>query len=63
MGPGFISILRTHALTYLGRRHHPVLTADELEADLQREARRKDLKVVEPLETRVIPVKYSQADN
>lgn len=60
----FKSILRTHALTYAWEGGIiRILTADELEADLQREARRKDLKVVEPLETRVIGVKYSEADN
>jgi type IV pilus assembly protein PilQ len=60
----FKSILRTHALTYSWEGDIiRVLTADELEADLQREARRKDLKFIEPLETRVIPVKYAEADN
>jgi type IV pilus assembly protein PilQ len=60
----FKSILRTYALTYSWEGNIiRVLTADEQEADLQREARRKDLKIVEPLETRVVPVKYADAEN
>jgi type IV pilus assembly protein PilQ len=58
----FKSILRTQGLTYAWEGDIiRVLTVDDMEIELKREAQRRDLRTVQPLETRIVQVNYAEA--
>ena len=58
----FLGILRTHGLSYAWEGEIiRIMTADDMEADLQREARQRELKIAEPPLTRIVPIKFSEA--
>jgi type IV pilus assembly protein PilQ len=58
----FLSILRTHGLSYAWEGEIiRIMTADDMEEDLRREARRKELQITEPPITRIVEVKYAEA--
>ncbi|UCF93099.1 MAG: type IV pilus secretin PilQ [Desulfobacterales bacterium] len=60
----FLSILRTHGLTYAWEGDIiRIITAAEMVQDLERQAREKELTVIEPLLTRIIGIKYSEAES
>jgi len=59
----FVGILRTHGLSYAWEGQIiRIMTADDLEADIRRKARKKDLKMAQPPFTRIVPVKFMEAD-
>ncbi len=59
----FIGILRTHGLTYAWEGEIiRIMTADDMEEDIKRQARRRELKLIEPPLTRIVPIKFSSAD-
>lgn len=58
----FLSILRTQGLSYAWEGDIiRIMTAADMEADLQREARNKELAISEPPVTRIIPIKFTEA--
>ncbi len=58
----FLGILRTHNLTYAWQGDIVrIMTADDLEEDLRRETRKRDLMAAEAPVTRIVPVKFSEA--
>lgn len=58
----FKSILRTQGLTYAWEGDIiRVMTVDDMEIELKREAQRRDLRTVQPLETRIIQINYAEA--
>ena len=58
----FLSILRTQGLSYAWEGDIiRIMTASDMEADLQREARNKELAITEPPITRIIPIKFTEA--
>ncbi|UCE52163.1 MAG: type IV pilus secretin PilQ [Desulfobacterales bacterium] len=59
----FLGILRTHGLSYTWEGEIiRIMTADDMEADLKREARQRELKIAEPPLTRIVPIKFSEAE-
>ena len=58
----FRSILRTHGLTYTREEDIiSIMTLEDMEQDLMRKTRKKDLKMVGPLLIRIVRVNYSDA--
>ena len=58
----FLGILRTHNLTYAWQGDIiRIMTADDLEEDLRRETRKRDLLTAESPVTRIVPIKFSEA--
>ena len=58
----FLGILRTHGLSYAWEGEIiRIMTADDMEEDLKRETRKRELKIAEPPLTRIVPVKFSEA--
>lgn len=59
----FLGILRTHGLSYDWEGDIiRIMTADDMEEDLRREARKRELKIAEPPMTSIVPVKFSEAE-
>ncbi len=59
----FLGILRTHGLSYAWEGEIiRIMTADDMEEDLKRQSRQRELKLNEPPLTRIVPVKFSSAD-
>jgi type IV pilus assembly protein PilQ len=59
----FLGILRTHGLSYAWEGQIiRIMTADDLEEDIKRQARKRELKLTEPPLTRIVPIKFSSAD-
>ncbi|HSM89817.1 MAG TPA: type IV pilus secretin PilQ [Desulfobacterales bacterium] len=59
----FLGILRTHNLTYAWQGDIiRIMTADDLEEELRKEARRRDLQMAEAPVTRIVPVKFAEAN-
>jgi type IV pilus assembly protein PilQ len=59
----FIGILRTHGLSYAWEGEIiRIMTADDMEEDIKRQARKRELKLIEPPLTRIVPIKFSSAD-
>jgi type IV pilus assembly protein PilQ len=60
----FLGILRTHNLTYAWQGDIiRIMTADDLEEELRKEGRRRELQMAETPVTRIVPVKFSDAEN
>jgi type IV pilus assembly protein PilQ len=58
----FLGILRTHGLSYAWEGEIiRIMTADDMEEDLKRESRQRDLLITEIPLTRIVPIKYSEA--
>jgi type IV pilus assembly protein PilQ len=58
----FISLLRTYGLTYAWEGDIiRILTVEDMETELKREAQRIELSKVEPLVTRIIQVRFTEA--
>jgi type IV pilus assembly protein PilQ len=58
----FRAVLRTHGLAYAWEGSIlRVMTADDLEQELKREAQKRDLALVQPLATRIVRVDYANA--
>lgn len=59
----FIGILRTHNLTYAWQGDIiRIMTADDLEEELRKEGRRRELQMAEMPVTRIVPVKFAEAN-
>ena len=59
----FLSILRTHNLSYAWQGDIVrIMTADDLEEELRKETRRRELQISEPTTTRIVPVKFGSAE-
>jgi type IV pilus assembly protein PilQ len=59
----FVGILRTQNLTYAWQGDIiRIMTAEDLEEELRKEARRKDLQLAEAPVTRIVPVKFAEAN-
>ena len=60
----FLGILRTQGLSYAWEGDIiRIMTADDMEEDLKRKARQREMKLSELPITRIVPVKYATADN
>ena len=60
----FLGILRTQGLSYAWEGDIiRIMTADDMEQDLKRQARQREMKLTEQPITRIVPVKYASADN
>jgi type IV pilus assembly protein PilQ len=58
----FLGILRTHNLTYAWQGDIVrIMTADDLEEELRKESRRRELLLAEAPVTRIVPVKFAEA--
>jgi type IV pilus assembly protein PilQ len=58
----FLGILRTHNLTYAWQGDIiRIMTAEDLEEELRKESRRRDLQLAEAPVTRIVPVKFAEA--
>ena len=58
----FIGILRTQGLSYAWEGEIiRILTADDMEADIKRQARQRELTLTEPPLTRIVPIRFSSA--
>jgi type IV pilus assembly protein PilQ len=58
----FLGILRTHNLTYAWQGDIiRIMTGDDLEEELRRESRKKELQIAEAPLTRIVPVKFATA--
>jgi type IV pilus assembly protein PilQ len=58
----FLGILRTHNLTYAWQGDIiRIMTGDDLEEELRRESRKKELQIAEAPLTRIVPIKYAAA--
>jgi type IV pilus assembly protein PilQ len=58
----FTGILRTHNLTFAWQGDIiRIMTADDLEEELRKESRRRELQMAEAPVTRIVPVKFSEA--
>lgn len=58
----FVSLLRTYGLTYAWEGDIiRVMTIDDMDNELKREAQRIELSKVEPLVTRIVQVRYTEA--
>ena len=59
----FLGILRTHNLSYSWQGDIVrIMTAEDLEEELRKEVRRRDLLMAEPMVNRIVPVKFAAAD-
>ena len=59
----FLGILRTHNLTYSWQGDIVrIMTAEDLEEELRKEVRRRELLIAEPTVSRIVPVKFAAAD-
>jgi type IV pilus assembly protein PilQ len=59
----FLGILRTHNLTYAWQGDIVrIMTAEDLEEELRKEVRRRELLIAEPTVSRIVPVKFAAAD-
>ena len=59
----FLSILRTHGLGYAWQGDIiRIMTADDMDDDLRREAQKREQLITEIPVTRIVPVKYSEAE-
>jgi type IV pilus assembly protein PilQ len=59
----FLGILRTHNLTYAWQGDIiRIMTADDLEEELRKESRRRELQLAEAPVTRIVPVKFASAE-
>jgi type IV pilus assembly protein PilQ len=59
----FLSVLRTHGLSYDWEGQIiRIMTADDMEDDLEREARKRELLISEAPLTRIVPIRYAAAD-
>jgi type IV pilus assembly protein PilQ len=59
----FIGILRTHGLSYAWEGQIiRIMTSDDMEEDLKRQLRQREMKLTQPPLTRIVPVKFSSAD-
>ncbi len=60
----FMGIMRTQGLSYAWEGNIiRIMTADDMEEDLKRQARQRELVLTEKPLTRIVPVKYATADN
>ena len=60
----FSGILRTHGLSYDWEGEIiRIMTADDMEDDLKREARQRQLLITEAPLTRIVPIRYATADD
>jgi type IV pilus assembly protein PilQ len=59
----FLGILRTHNLSYAWQGDIVrIMTAEDLEEELRKEVRRRELSIAEPTVNRIVPVKFAAAD-
>jgi len=59
----FLGILRTHGLSYAWEGEIiRIMTADDMEEDIKRQTRQRELSLTEPPLTRIVPVKFSSAN-
>ena len=59
----FLGILRTHNLSYAWQGDIVrIMTAEDLEEELRKEVRRRELLIAEPTVNRIVPVKFAAAD-
>lgn len=59
----FMGILRTHGLSYAWEGEIiRIMTAEDLEADIRRRARKRDLKLTQTPFTRIVTVKFMEAN-
>ena len=59
----FLGILRTNNLTYSWQGDIiRIMTAEDLEEELRKEVRRRELLIAEPAVSRIVPVKFAAAD-
>ena len=59
----FMGILRTHGLSYSWEGEIiRIMTADDLEAEIKRKARKRDLKLSQSRFTRIVPVNFMAAE-
>jgi type IV pilus assembly protein PilQ len=60
----FLGILRTHGLSYAWEGEIiRIMTADDMEEDIKRQVRQRELILTEPPLTRIVPIKFSSANN
>ncbi len=60
----FLSILQTHGLSYAWQGNIiRIMTAEDMDADLLAKARRRELRLAQPPLTRIVSVKFSDAEN
>jgi type IV pilus assembly protein PilQ len=58
----FLGILRTHGLNYSWEGEIiRIMTADDMEADIKRQTRQRELTLAEPPLTRIVPIRFSSA--
>jgi type IV pilus assembly protein PilQ len=58
----FTGILRTQGLSYAWEGDIiRIMTADDMEADIKRQARQREMTLTEPPLTRIVPIRYSSA--
>jgi type IV pilus assembly protein PilQ len=58
----FIGILRTQGLSYTWEGDIVrIMTAEDMEADIKRQTRQRELTLTEPPLTRIVPIRYSSA--
>jgi type IV pilus assembly protein PilQ len=59
----FLGILRTHNLSYAWQGDIiRIMTADDLEEELRKESRRRELQIAEAPLTRIVPIKFASAE-
>jgi type IV pilus assembly protein PilQ len=59
----FLGILRTQGLSYAWEGDIiRIMTADDMEQDLKRQARQREMKLTEQPLTRIVPIRYATAD-
>ncbi len=59
----FLGILRTHGLSYAWEGEIiRIMTADDMEEDLKRETRQRELAIAETPLTRIVPIRYAEAE-
>ena len=59
----FLGILRTHGLSYAWEGQIiRIMTSDDMEEDIKRQSRQREMKLTQPPLTRIVPVKFSSAD-
>ena len=59
----FLGILKTHGLNYAWEGDIiRIMTAEDLEADIRTRVRNMDLKLAQPPLTRIVPIKFMQAN-
>jgi type IV pilus assembly protein PilQ len=60
----FLGILRTQGLSYAWEGEIiRIMTADDMEEDLKRQARQRELTLTEQPLTRIVPIRYATANN